>query len=1091
MAAGGLVHGVGGRWAFAVRAAVADRVVLVAAGVVVLLAASVVAAVPIYATGVAQASLHGQLERAPLTATSVQASVEVSGGGYRRALDGRVRRLAEDTFRSLPVSVFASGESEPFLVGHRVAVFAFFEGLTRHARLVSGRWPAARSAIPEVAVPVAAARELGLAPGRVVQARDRLDAHEVVARVVGTYRPLQAASAYWWGSPYPDGSLGPLATSRASFFALGLTSPDLRWRVATDLRALTVGGAAPLRRRLQTLPGRLNRGRPSGQYFAVETGLPALLGAAAGALHQARAGVLVPSVQLLLLALYGLVITAGLVVERRARTIETLRLRGAGRSSAAAVALVQSLLVAVPAAAVAPWLAAWALRTLNVLGPLSGIGFRLEPHVDAPAYGLAAAAAAVCVAALVVPTLRARKLVVAGEGDRRPVAGLAQRARLDLVVAALALLGYWQLRRYHGVLVAHGRGLDIDPFLVAAPALLLLAGGLLSLRLVPLAASLVDRVSGPGRGIVAPLAVWQLGRRPRSYRGSLLLLVLAAAIGVFALAYAATWRGAQVDQATYAAGADVRVQPGYLAGGPPEIDLSSVYRGLGAVDALPAASDTFDLPGFGSASGNVLALDARRASKVVLVRPGFAARPLAQLLRPLAAARGTLASLPLAGRPARIALTAEAVVSPPRHRHELALAPTYQPQPSLFLYLRDGDGVVYLDRLSPFTTGRPHRFTLDLVHRLPDGRLVRPRYPLALVGLELDVAPPFVDTRPVHLVVRSLATSTGSTAPWGRVSLAAPWRATVTPFTGPYEAARVESVSASASSVRAVFGSGSVANFGPTQSTPAFVLRPGRDRLPAAPPVLASDRTLRALHVRVGQIVHLALSGGTQAVRIAGSFHEFPTLDTGSPAVVADYPTYAALLFASQRTVVSPASWWLRTAGTAGAAGFRARTLHSISVVSRAERERALLHDPIPLGVIGALAIAFVVAAGFGVLGFAAAAAAAARARSLEFAVLRALGLRAAQLASWVGLESTAVAATSLLSGSLLGLLVSWAVLPQLDYGGSATLAVRVVVPWTSVGWLVLTLLVLLAVIAAVQVRLVRNLRVAPLLRGGEGAVAA
>jgi FtsX-like permease family protein len=1082
-----------GSWLFAAKAALADRVVLVAAAVVVLLAASVVAAVPIYANAVEEASLHGRLAKAPVRTANLQASVDYFGGGDGKALDERVRRLTREAFGRLPTSIFASAESEPFLVRGRVAVFGFIEGLPRHARLVSGHWPAGRRSPAAVAVSTAAAKTLGLALGEFVQARDRLDGHEVEARVVGLYRPLRPASVYWWGDPQPEGGSGPLVASRATFFALGLTSPELRWRISPDLRTLTVGEAGALRRRLEGLQKQLNAAQPSGQFLSLDTGLPGLIGGAQAALHDARAGVLVPSLQLLLLALYGLVFTAGLVVSRRAATVETLRLRGAGRSSAATVALAQSLLAAVPAVAAAPWLAAWALRALNVVGPLSGIGFHLEPRVDAVAYGLAAAAGGVCIAALVLPTLRARKLVAAGEQSRLPAAGFAQRARLDLVVAALALLSYWQLRRYHGVLVAHSGGLAIDPFLVAAPAVLLLAGGLLSLRLVPLAAAAFERLVASARGAVAPLALWQLERRPRRYAGCVLLLVLAVAIGVFAVAYAATWRGAQVDQAAYSAGGDVLVQPGYVAGGPPDIDLASTYRSLGALEALPAASDTFDVGQLGLTSGNLLALDARRASRVVHVRRGFAPQPLAQLLRPLAATRGRLASLPLPGRPARLALTVEARMSPPPHPHKLAVSTPYLPQPSLFLYLRDRDGVVYLDRLRPFALGHPQRFTFDLVHRRSGGRVSRPRYPLALVGVELDVAPPLVDSRPLTLVLRSLETSSGQSSPWQRVSLAAPWRATAVPFQGPYEASRVDAVSSHADSVRALLGSGSTTGFaGPSQSSPAFVLRPGHDAVPALLPVLASDATLQTVHARVGQVIHLALSNGAQAVRIVGSFHEFPTLDPDTPAVVADFQTYTALLFASQRTVVPPPSWWLRTDGGATLlAELRAPSLHTVSVVSRAEQQRVLLDDPIPLGVIGALALAFVVAAGFGVLGFAAAAAAAVRSRTLEFAVLRALGLRTSQLARWIGLESAVVAVLSLLSGTLLGLLVAWAVLPELDYGGSVALAVRIVVPWTSLGWLVLGLLVSLTVIAAVQIRLVRRLRVAPILRSSEGVVAA
>jgi len=258
--------------------------------------------------------------------------------------------------------------------------------------------------------------------------------------------------------------------------------------------------------------------------------------------------------------------------------------------------------------------------------------------------------------------------------------------------------------------------------------------------------------------------------------------------------------------------------------------------------------------------------------------------------------------------------------------------------------------------------------------------------------------------------------------------------------------------------------------------------------------VLASDSFLRAVAAKVGQVIPLALSAGTQPVRIAGSFHRFPTLDPTTPAVVADLPSYYAFSFAARGDVVQPTQWWLKAGRDAQVADqLRVSPFRSLGVVSRAERERALLEDPVPLGVIGALALGFAVAAAFGAVGFAASAAAAARARMLEFAVLRSLGLRTTQLSGWIGLESALVIALSLLGGTALGLLVSWLVLPYVGLGTSGAApvpAVELAVPWSLILWLELALLAALIAIAAAQVVRIRGLRLAPVLRSGEGALA-
>lgn len=1088
------------RWALALKGASADRLVVLTAFVVVLLAASLMSAIPIYANAVAQSSLRERLRQAPTTDANLQATVYVFGGGGGQRLDRRVRRIVRDVFSATPVAIFRSSESEPFTVGGRIAVLGFYDGLSRHARLVAGRWPASRDALVEIAVPAQTAQELHLRVGDVARARSRLDEDKlVVARVVGIYGVERSSSAYWWGQPrVASGAPGPLVMTRSSFFGLGLQNVALRWRIEPNFQRLTIGQATSLEPELALLARRLNAGQPSGQQFLLETRLPEILADADRSLHLARAGVLVPSIQLGLLAAYGLLVTAVLLTDRRLLRTESLRLRGATTGQLVTLALVEASLIAVPAVAVAPWAAAGVLRALNDVGPLASIGMNLEPQVSSAAYALAAAAGAVCVAGLVLPALATRRRAAVA-ADRRPLAGLAQRVRLDLAVAVLALLGYWQLRRYHDVLLSNLGGLGIDPVYVVAPALLLLAGALLSLRLVPVTAELLERVLPSTRGVVPALGFWQLARRPRGYASSVLLLVLAVAIGVFAATSSRTWYQSQIDQADYAAGADVRVEPGQASGAPSTIALASAYRTLGVEDALPAVTDSFELERFGGESGNLLALDARRAGAVVHARSDFASLPPGELLRPLAVDRGALASLPLPGRPTRIALSVRLVSGQERPTPATVPPgyPTRRSVPSLFAYLRDGEGLLYVYRLGELAPTRNSRFVLDLSHPLPNGRVASPRYPLAFVGLELDHDAPYLVPRSVTLLVRSLEVASGARGEWRHVSLGAEgrWRASASGLKLPYERPRVESMSVVDGALHATLNTGSVYAYTSDASPPSteVLMRPGRDSLPQTPPALASESFLDATQANVGHVVQLALTGGVQAVRIVGSYRRFPTLDPAMPSVVVDLPTYVASSFARRGLVMQPSLWWLETERDRDVAEqLRAPPFRSLGVVSSSERERALLEDPAALSVIGALTLGFVVAAAFAAVGFAASAAASTRSRMLEFAVLRSLGLRTSQLSSWIGLESALVVALSLLAGTALGLLVARLVLPYAALGASDEAPappVRVAVPWPTVLWLELALLGALVLIAAVQVTFVRRLLPAPILRGGEGAV--
>ena len=88
------------------------------------------------------------------------------------------------------------------------------------------------------------------------------------------------------------------------------------------------------------------------------------------------------------------------------------------------------------------------------------------------------------------------------------------------------------------------------------------------------------------------------------------------------------------------------------------------------------------------------------------------------------------------------------------------------------------------------------------------------------------------------------------------------------------------------------------------------------------------------------------------------------------------------VVFATAQVVLQPSEWWLETPNDRSVAErLRAAPFRSIAVVSRTESERALLDDPVALGVIGALALGFAVAAIFAAAGFAANAASEARSR--------------------------------------------------------------------------------------------------------------
>jgi hypothetical protein len=207
----------------------------------------------------------------------------------------------------------------------------------------------------------------------------------------------------------------------------------------------------------------------------------------------------------------------------------------------------------------------------------------------------------------------------------------------------------------------------------------------------------------------------------------------------------------------------------------------------------------------------------------------------------------------------------------------------------------------------------------------------------------------------------------------------------------------------------------------------------------------------------------LPLEGGDRDARIVGAVRSFPATDPSRPLAIVDLPSLDLLRFQAAHATRQPTEWWMSAddaaAGAAVAPG-ESGPFARATVLSRLDRTASLSADPLALGIIGALALGFVVAGLFAVIGLAASAAVSARQRRGEFALLRALGLSGGQLSGWLWLENASLVVISLLAGTALGLVIGWVVLPYITVTQQATTPfppVIVETPWSTI--LVLELL--------------------------------
>ncbi|MEU0024786.1 FtsX-like permease family protein [Streptomyces sp. NPDC006335] len=1009
----------------------AHRLLLAAALLTVLLTTAVLATLTAYSGAIGDAALRHSLadpRNAADTALVVKADVPEE---RRKAADTAVREVARRTFDGLPVTVRTFLRSGPYALPRSLQPASARSGdpdLTHFAeldrsrvRLVEGRLPRPAEGLVEVALPQAAARALHLGPGARFTLTDRLRGPAVRVAVTGLYRPVRADDPYWLLDDLHGRGVnkldfttyGPLLADPGVLADGTVSVGTSGWLASADFATVTTARSDALRRSAVAGNAALRKESSLGGATTASTSLPEVLDRADRSLLVSRSTLLIVALQLVLLAGCALLLVAGLLSSERTGESRLLLARGASRARIAGLAALEGVLLAAPALLCAPLLAGPLTRLLAGRGPLARIGLHLEvPSGGRPGVWLVAGAVALgCALAVTLPALTSSF----ARGRAAALPG-AVRAGADLGLLAVAAVAYFQLSRQTSGAVSDDTSgtLGVDPLLVAAPALALLAGTVLTLRLLPPLARLAERRATGGRGLTAALAGWQIARRPRRGAGPVLLLVLAMALGMLAIGQGASWDRSQTDQADFRAGAPVRV----MVSGDAGLGRTEQYAGVAGVRRTAPAARS-ELPLSGSRTATVLALDTSRAS--MLIRPDLHSGPFLQGLGPKGATTGvqvpadtTRLRLTTALRSAEPSTTAQVTVT---------LVDRYDIPYRVPVGQLPADGRPHA--LDVYVSGGPLTLTtLELVVPVPGGKADRQRF--TVTGLTAESA---------DGAVRRLALPTD----WGAHSQSDGVASTPDPKTKPVP----PRLSSGPGRLSVDYGTGFIP-YDDTWSTGALTVRlKAPQPEPAKVTAVATRSFLTSAGAAVGDSLDVPLDGDTVSVRIVRSIRELPTASDSGGALLLDLRTVNRELQAKSGRGVEPNEWWLTTSPGASdevAAALRARPdMDPAQVVVRDELAGQLRDDPFGAGPEAAFAVAAGVAAALAAVGFAVSAAGSLRERGAELAVLRALGAPRRRLARAVAVEQGVLVVLALLVGALLGTALTRAVVPLIVLTDEAT----------------------------------------------------
>ncbi|MFD7924682.1 FtsX-like permease family protein [Streptomyces sp. NPDC059742] len=871
-------------------------------------------------------------------------------------------------------------------------------------------------------MPRAALARLGLAESALpapVRLDDRFGGAPLTVLVTGVYRAADPDAAYWRLDPLGGREVqadtfaiyGPLLVDDSAFTTGGILQNHRLTLLTPDLRTVRTAEAEAVRTATDPASTALER---AGSLRAA-TELPKLLAELSAGTVVARSTLLMGALQLAVLSTAALLLVSHILTVRQEPERVLLTARGASRRRLGALTAAESLLLALPAAVLAPLLTPPLLRLFGRFGPLGRV------HLEIPdtwlVWPVAGGCALACVLLTTLPSVLrgASAAVLRRVGSRQALVTGAARSGLDLAVVVLAVLGYQQLAQYGGTdAPASGAsassGLGVDPVLVAAPALALCGGTLLVLRLLPFAARAGGRLAARGRSLGPALFGWQLARRPGRATGPVLLLVLAVASGILALGQHSAWSASQRDQADFATAGGLRISGSSMS----PMGQGGRYATLPGGDRLiPVVRREQKLPDGNPA--DFVALDAAKTGERVPLRADLRdGHTMRELFTPLATGDPGAAAAPagpgvaLPGSPRRIDL-------------DVSVRSSGISWAAVSLLLRDRFGATYGTASVTLPEGGDVTlpFLLDALTGAPVGSAATP---LTLAGIRLSYAGDGdAPGDGSELTLRRIAVSdtadgaaTGVTAPTD----AAGWRTSLPQGTSAKRAPEPIPVPAGSTALlRLRYWGG----FSTLQGVTTVVFPAPATPAPTAVPAIATTPYLRSLGAAVGDTVPVTLDGASVRMRITASVDSLPV--AGRSALAVDLQVLGRFLVESVgQQPPTPTEWWLPADSAADPVPARAadklREGARIERVQlREEITEQLLDDPLSAGPQSALAALAAACAVLAAIGFATSTAAERRVRGREFSVLLALGTPRRSLA----LASAAEGGVLIAIGSAVG----------------------------------------------------------------------
>ena len=943
------------------------------------------------------------------------------------------------------------------------AFFLFQDDLEKNIGIVEGRLPvdvvAEHGANPEVEVAIDArtADQFGLRVG------DRLttipywsDVNPQASVVVtGIMAPVDPGSEFWllhdraFLSPSSSFNFAPLFVSKRTFLeGVGNVFPKLTstyvWLLAVDQGKLSGDNASLAKFHVETLEDELGSTLTS---YRQETVLSTVLPDYERRLFFARVPIFIVMILIAAVVLYYVMALSSLLIEEHRNEVSLLRSRGASSFQILVVFVMEGLIIASLAVLIGPLIASGAISFLGVFPPFSTLsgGSVLSADLTKEAFYMSLVGGGLAFLTLLVPAIQASRIEIVQQKQhlsRPATAPFFQRYYLDILLLLIAILLFRQLAQQGSVLATEVFGeVVVDQFLLAFPAIVLLATAMILLRLFPLAMRGASHLLSSRLSVGLVLAIWQLSRNPTHYARLSLLLILTAGLGIFAASFGGTLERSHRERALYATGSDIRatgvvVGDSQLSASLAEnvdgvSDTSLVYRGNGQV-----------LSGFASHSYSILAMEPSSFPSIAWFREDFADRPVHDLIQ----------SLPTLEPPQGIPL--------PEDSRELGVwVHPDKPQPDVVLQARlyDSNGRYFTYRLGELDFEGWRLLNAPLARQSRSGVApAQPEAPLYLVSISIIQFEGQSEllSGSVNLDDLQIRLSDGQTRIIDGFDNINNWNVLKNTPQAATDSFKLSPEGGHDGTEAAVFlwSSGN-----PYLSRGVYL------GAPLSPvPTIASDSFLKTTGHGVGEVVNVSVLGNRVPVELVSSVRYFPTLNPNRQLfLVADLQSLMSYVnISASFNDVQPNELWLSSDSQTipNAEIIREIELQPFyysQIIDREEEMEKFRLDPlVSAGWETLLFVAFAAVLLLSIVGYLIHTYISFRNRELEFALLRTMGLSLKQLMGLVWLEHAIIIFAGMALGAWMGGRLGTTIMPFL---GNAEDGTKVLPPFVlEVDWLAL-----------------------------------